>query len=33
MRLCDGAQYSLDAGGDARFVGGALEDRRLDFGA
>ena len=32
MRRGDGAQHPLDAGGDAGFVGGALEDRRLDAG-
>ena len=32
VRLCDRAQHPLDAGGHAGFVGGALEDRRLDAG-
>ena len=32
VRLCDGAQHPLDAGGHARFVGRALEDRGLDTG-
>ena len=32
VRLGDRAQHPLDTGGDARFVGGALEDCRLDAG-
>ena len=31
--LGDGAQHPFDAGGDARFVGGALEDRGANGGA
>ncbi len=32
MRLSDGSQHPLDAGGDAGLVGGALEDSGLDAG-
>ena len=32
VRLGDGPQHPLDARRDARFVGGALEDRGLDAG-
>ena len=32
VRLGDRAQHSLHTGGDARFVGGALEDPGLDAG-
>ena len=32
VRLGDRAQHPLDAGGDAGFVGGALEDAGLDAG-
>ncbi len=32
MRLRDRPQHPLDAGGDTGFVGGALEDSRLDAG-